>query len=120
MKGTVSLGERISKLRTLAGLNNAELDRLAGLRKGHTWALERKEDPNPELKTLERLACTLGTTVGYLAADEGSAPSAQSITSAVGSAREALKKAKNKAPRARKTPPPNKRRHLHSVRGVER
>lgn len=89
----MAIAECLTKLRTLAGLSNAELDRLSGLRKGHTWALERNEDPNPELKTLKGLAAALGTTVGYLANEEGDGPTPKAVTDAVANAREALTKA---------------------------
>jgi transcriptional regulator with XRE-family HTH domain len=70
-------------------LSNAELDRLSGLRKGHTWALERKDDANPELHTITAIAETLGTTVGYLASGEGDGPTPAAVQAAVTRARAA-------------------------------
>ena len=81
------LSDRLSKLRGLAGLSNAELDRLSGLRKGHTWALERNESPNPELRTLQALAKTLGASVGFLASGEGDGPTLKQVADAVEEAR---------------------------------
>lgn len=82
------LGQRLATLRQLAGLSNAELDRISGLRKGHSWSLEHNESPNPELRTLQALAGTLGTTVGYLAANEGDGPTPKEVSGAVERARE--------------------------------
>jgi len=76
----------------MAGVSNAELDRLSGLRRGHTWALERKEQPNPELRTLAALAATLGATVGYLANGEGDGPTIAQVQAAIGEARKPSQK----------------------------
>ncbi len=84
----MSFAERLSKLRNLAdGLSNAELDRLSGLRKGHTWALERNPNANPELHTIQTIATTLGCPVGYLASGEGDGPTPAAVQSAVDAAR---------------------------------
>lgn len=90
-----TLADRLSQLRGLVPeLSNAELDRLSGLRKGHTWALERNPEPNPELRTLQSLAETLGTTVGYLASGEGDGPTPRAVSDAVDAARERYAKSK--------------------------
>ena len=86
----VVLSERLGRLRKLAGLSNSELDRLSELRKGHSWAIEHNDKANPELRTIQGLAATLGTTVGYLANGEGDGPTATDVVEAVSAARERL------------------------------
>jgi transcriptional regulator with XRE-family HTH domain len=86
----VVLHERLAALRKLADLSNAELDRLSGLRKGHSRALELNPDANPELRTLKALAATLGTSIGYLANGEEPGPTAAGVVLAVDAARARL------------------------------
>lgn len=82
------LGERLARLRGYVdGLSNSELDRLCGLRKGHTWALEHNEGANPELNTLRKIAGGLGCTVGYLATGQLPEPDAETVQGAVVEAR---------------------------------
>ncbi len=83
------LGKRLEELRTLAGLSARELDRLAGLREGHSWLLEHNENPNPELRTIAAFCRVLGCTYGYLAAGEGKRPSRAAVIRAVEAARAA-------------------------------
>ena len=48
------------------------LDQLAAessVTRSYLWKLETGDDPNPSLITLRKLACALGTSVGWLAGD---------------------------------------------------
>jgi transcriptional regulator with XRE-family HTH domain len=71
----------------MADVGNRELDRLAGLKPGHSWLLEHRDDPNPELRTLQGLAGAYGVPVGYLAAGEGKEPTQRSVRAAIDAAR---------------------------------
>lgn len=79
--------DRLRALREKAGISARELDRLAGLREGHTWILEHRKDANPELKTLQALAGALGSSVGYLASEEGEPPTEEQVKAAVAQAK---------------------------------
>ncbi len=61
----------------------AELDRLAGLHRGHTWAIEQGSRENPEADTVRGLARVLGCHVGWLLEGEGAVPTAEAVRKAV-------------------------------------
>jgi len=85
-----SFGARVRHLRQqVEGLACAELDRLAGLHRGHVWQIESGSRENPERDTVRGLARVLGCTSGWLLEGEGDAPSADVVSAAVGEARKA-------------------------------
>lgn len=76
-------------LRSYTDLTCAELDRLAGLHRGHTWAIEQQTRENPERGTVRGLAAVLGSSVGWLLEGEGEPPTRDEVRAAVESARAA-------------------------------
>jgi DNA-binding XRE family transcriptional regulator len=93
-----TLSKRLARLRTkVANLSNAELDKLCGLRKGHTRSLETNPKANPELKTLQAIARVFRIPVGYLAAGEGPVPADWQIVKAIEDARAGLRPLKEEA-----------------------
>ena len=90
METPSSFGGRVRHLRQQAeDLACAELDRLAGLHRGHVWQIENGARENPERETVRGLARVLGCTVGWLLEAEGDAPSAADVAAAVTRARAA-------------------------------
>lgn len=84
----MSLSERVKQARALAGsLGNRELDRLAGLAEGHTWAIETGARTNAEARTVAAIAGVLGVSLDWLVAGHGRAPSARTVRAAVAVAR---------------------------------
>lgn len=71
----------------MSGLSNSELDRLCGLRKGHTRAIETNPEANPTIETTRKIAEAFGVTVGYLASGEGAPPLAWAVAKAIAVAR---------------------------------
>jgi len=94
-----TFGARVRHLRQqVEGLACAELDRLAGLHRGHVWQIEHDSRENPERDTVRGLARALGCTVGWLLEGEGDAPTAEAIGAAVAEARKAETPAADAAP----------------------
>ncbi len=61
------------RMRARRGLKGWSLDRLASesrVTRSYLWKLETGDDPNPSLKTLRKLAQSLGTSVGWLVGAE--------------------------------------------------
>lgn len=84
-----SLAERIKHCRGVPEkLSTRELDAIAGLHQGHTWAIESGERTNPEYDTVKKLSVALGARVGWLLEGEGRPPSASDVREAVRAARE--------------------------------
>lgn len=60
-------GDHLRKLRQAQGLSLDDLASATGISRAYLWKLERKPNVNPSLDYLQKLATTLGTTVGDLA-----------------------------------------------------
>jgi transcriptional regulator with XRE-family HTH domain len=88
MRDTKTLATRVAFARALAeDLSARELDRIAGLHQGHTWAIESGERDNIERDTARKLAAALGVTVGWLLENEGARPTSNEVCAAVRRAR---------------------------------
>lgn len=85
----VSIGTRLRSARQLAEISTKELDRLAGVKAGGTWAVENSKTGNAETKTLDRMAGALGVSLDWLVRGDGDEPTAESVKAAVKVAREA-------------------------------
>ena len=91
-----SFGARVAHLRALVPspsdpdepMSCSQLDRLAGLHRGHVWQIEQGEGANPKAATVVALATALGCTVGWLLAGEGDPPSADDVRAAVAAAQD--------------------------------
>lgn len=68
-------------------LSARELDRIAGLHTGHTWAIESGGRENLERATAKKLADAFGTRVGWVLEGEGDAPTSEQVRAAVDAAR---------------------------------
>ena len=68
--GMSEIGQRITFLRTEAGLSLSKLASKAGISKSLLHRIENKEGANPELETLRKIAKALGMTVGHLLDNE--------------------------------------------------
>jgi transcriptional regulator with XRE-family HTH domain len=74
------------------GLSTKEVDRLAGLKPGHTWQVE-KNTAKRAADTLDRIARVLGLTMDYVIRGDGEPPTAQEVIEAVTRARVAAEQA---------------------------
>lgn len=75
-----TLAERLSWAREQSGLSQRGLARAAGLpSERHIGFLESGERDNPELKTLQAIACALGVTVGWLADGDQPEPKPEQV-----------------------------------------
>jgi transcriptional regulator with XRE-family HTH domain len=81
------IGLRLKIAREKAEVSTKELDRLAELRPGHTWAVENSKSGNADTKTLAKLAGVLGLSLDYLVCGEGSEPSELDVKAAVAATR---------------------------------
>jgi transcriptional regulator with XRE-family HTH domain len=80
-----TLGQRLEWARKVAKLSQRGLARRAGLgSQRHVGLIESGERDNPELKTLQKVADTLGVSIGWLANGEGERPTAETIRATVG------------------------------------
>lgn len=80
-----TLGQRLEWARKVAKLSQRGLARRAGLgSQRHVGLIESGERDNPELKTLQKVADTLGVSLGWLATGEGERPTAETIRATVG------------------------------------
>lgn len=77
------IGLRLRIARKKAEVSTKELDRLAELRPGHTWAVENSKSGNADTKTLAKLAGVLGLSLDYLVCGEGPEPSEQDVKASV-------------------------------------
>ncbi len=76
-------------LRRIAKISFADVERLAGLKRGHYWAIQ-KRGTDPELDAVRKVSALFGCTVGYLAAGEGEPPDPAAVKRAVVRARKRL------------------------------
>lgn len=81
-----SLPERLRYLRTVAGLKPADLDKLAGLGRGHSRMVEAGERYRIEALTLANLAEVYGVSMDWLYRGLGEQPTEEAIREAVASA----------------------------------
>lgn len=95
-----TFGGRIKYLRELIEpeLSQHELDKLAGLHRGHTWQIEEGNRDNPTTETLSGFKRVFGVSLDWLASGEGELPDTIAARDAVSEARE---RAKGKRPRER-------------------
>ena len=65
-KTTISLGEKIAKLRKERKLSLDKLSAMAKTSKSYLWDLENRKSRNPTVGKLTKIAKALGTTINYL------------------------------------------------------
>jgi transcriptional regulator with XRE-family HTH domain len=80
-------GERIRRLRELAGLSPRGLGKLSILAGTGIWNIEHGKNKNPTLETLQDIADVFGVRVSYLTNGEGDEPSPEQLASAVAASR---------------------------------
>lgn len=80
-------GVRITAARKLAEISTKDLDRLAGLKAGVTWAVENSATGNSEIRTLDAIAKALGLSLDWIVRGDGPEPTTEAIKAAVASAR---------------------------------
>lgn len=68
------LGEKIRALREERGLSLDKLAKLTDSSKGYLWELENRDDPNPSIEKIDRIARQLGVTVEFLLSATASTP----------------------------------------------
>lgn len=104
-----TFGDRVATLHAELNTDDtkitcAEVDRAAGLTRGHTWQIEEGAEAlrrgvaspwegaatNPKADTVRKLARVLGCSVGYLLEGEGERPTAETIRAAYAAAVAAL------------------------------
>lgn len=73
--GGQSVASRIRTARDKQGLGARELDRLAGLKQGHTTIIESR-DGDIETETAAKIAKALGVSLEWLVTGVGDGPSA--------------------------------------------
>ncbi|ACM61502.1 DNA-binding XRE family transcriptional regulator [Caldicellulosiruptor bescii] len=56
------VGKKLRKLRTQKGLSQQQLAKIAGVPQSTIWYIER-ENRNPTIKTMKRLATALGVSI---------------------------------------------------------
>jgi transcriptional regulator with XRE-family HTH domain len=78
-----SFADRLGFARELSGMSARGLDRLAGLRAGHTALIEAGRRPNVETRTAEGLARALGLSLDWLVMGVGDMPRAEDVARAV-------------------------------------
>ena len=61
-----SIGDRIRKYRSEAGLSLSQLATSAGVSKGYIWSLENEPHKRPSAETLYAIAKVLGVTISAL------------------------------------------------------
>jgi transcriptional regulator with XRE-family HTH domain len=89
----MTAGERIKAARDLIRLPSRQLDKLAGLDTGVSWAVENSATGNSQSATLDKIARALGLSLDYVVRGEGEPPTAESVQAAVDAARAALPEA---------------------------
>lgn len=82
-----NFGRRLLKLRREAELSARELDRLAGLTPGHTRMIELGQVRSATTETASRIARVLGTSIDWLEAGIGCAPSRERLDGCIAEAR---------------------------------
>lgn len=88
---TPSIGDRLLKLRTMAGAGSRELSRVVGASPAIVFHLEHGLIATPGSALAIRLARALGASVEYLVLGEGDPPDADNVVSAWARASAALK-----------------------------
>lgn len=79
-----TLGKRLLRLRTKAGLSVSELARVAGLKSpSHVGLIERGERDRIAADTALALAKTLGASVEWLVNGEGAEPTEDAVRAAI-------------------------------------
>lgn len=68
-------------------VSGVELDRIAGLCRGHVSAIETGAKDNPTINTLRPIAQSLGASLDWLASGQGQAPDEHAVRRAVLAAR---------------------------------
>lgn len=87
MTETEILARRVQELRETAGLSQREASGLAGLSSAAFSFLERGEKQDARVSTLKKVAVLFGVPLTYITDGDGSAPSKESVLSAVADAR---------------------------------
>lgn len=88
------IGDRVRRVRELAGVSARELSRLAGLTAPHVSLIESGERPNLESWVVANLATATGCTTDYLLfGDPHPEPTEDAAKAAVGRARASLQEA---------------------------
>jgi transcriptional regulator with XRE-family HTH domain len=82
-KTPTEFGQRLRKLREIAGLSTKQLDKLADLSEGHVSTLENRDKDNVSARVVLLLADTIGCTMDFLYAGRGRQPPANDILAAV-------------------------------------
>jgi transcriptional regulator with XRE-family HTH domain len=83
----MNLGQRLKAIRGET-ISTKELDKLAGLTPGVTWAIEKSDSNNAQTKTLEPIAEVLGLSLDQLVLGAEPEPTREEIEAAVRAARE--------------------------------
>lgn len=83
----MTFAKRVQSLREKAELGPHQLATLAGLSSAHVSIIERRDDDNPNVRTVAALARVLGCDLEYLATGEGEEPDAETVRAAVDAAR---------------------------------
>lgn len=78
---------RLGSTRELAGIDPTDLDRIAGLSRGHTALLESGAKADPSSSTVAKLSSALGVSCDWLIRGTAPAPTAESVRAAVAEAR---------------------------------
>ena len=74
---------RLKQARTIAGLSQRELARLAHLASTHVGLIESGHVENPQTDTLCALARVLGCSLDWLLAGEGPPPTTEQVVAAI-------------------------------------
>jgi transcriptional regulator with XRE-family HTH domain len=68
------LGEKIKNLRTEKGLSLEQLAQMTDSSKSYLWELENREQANPSLEKINKLAVALNVTAEFLVSAPESSP----------------------------------------------
>jgi len=88
MVDSIGPGDRIKRLRELAGLSPRGLGKLATLAGTGIWNIEHGKNGNPTLDTLQDIADVFGVRVSYLTDGEGDEPTPEQLAVAISASRE--------------------------------
>ena len=76
------LGEKLRALRQQKKLSLEQLAALTGSSKSYLWELENRDDPNPSLDKLSKLAAALDVTTEFLLSHTTALPDAEVVDEA--------------------------------------
>lgn len=76
------LGEKLRALRQQKKLSLEQLAALTGSSKSYLWELENRDNPNPSLDKLSKLAAALDVTTEFLLSDATALPDAEVVDEA--------------------------------------